>query len=249
MCVNLASFLRASHWHQVFEVTTSLSLPTFVSTLFDLQETNIWIQNLANRSNVNHIPRRHSAEVQQTTSLLTLERHDLQAVLLVKALQAPQAMSSETQHEMEFHLPSPRRRLQGNKACIRSGCCGKRLGVEVPMPMPVGHGGVGGKAVARRFEGLGPGRCCIGQPGWARQRPHGCMGGIMTAIWICFPLTRTSSMWSKLQKVGFANCQWRTWTSKWRIAWWSWNWRRPRPWTRRWNSNYADILRRSWKPS
>ena len=37
------------------------------------------------------------------------------------------------------------------------------------MPMPVGHGGVGGKAVARRFEGLGLGRCCIGQPGWARH--------------------------------------------------------------------------------
>ena len=37
------------------------------------------------------------------------------------------------------------------------------------MPMPVGHGGVGGKALARRFEGLGPRRCCIGQPGWARH--------------------------------------------------------------------------------
>ena len=42
--------------------------------------------------------RKHSAEVRQTTSLLTLERHVLQAVLFVKALQAPQAMSSETQH-------------------------------------------------------------------------------------------------------------------------------------------------------
>ena len=52
---------------------------------------------------VNLMPRRHSAEVWQTvghaaTPLLSLERHAVQAVLLVKALQAPQAMSSETQH-------------------------------------------------------------------------------------------------------------------------------------------------------
>ena len=36
--------------------------------------------------------------VKQTTSLLTLEGHAVQALLFVKALQAPQAMSSETQH-------------------------------------------------------------------------------------------------------------------------------------------------------
>ena len=51
----------------------------------------------------------------------------------------------------------------------RRGFVGGSGGVEVPMPMPVGHGGVGGKALARRFEGLGPRRCCIGQPGWARH--------------------------------------------------------------------------------
>ena len=45
-----------------------------------------------------------------------------------------------------------------------------------------------------------------GTPAW--------LVGTMTAIWTCFPLTRTYSMWSKLPKIGSASCQWRTWTSK-----------------------------------
>ena len=62
-----------------------------------------WIFASKSNTYVNLIPRRHSAEVWQTvghaaTPLLSLERHAVQAVLLVKALQAPQAMSSETQH-------------------------------------------------------------------------------------------------------------------------------------------------------